>query len=78
MPASEFAEWRVFMHAEPFGDARADYRHWVACDTLAQVNGNPPRPIGDYLPPTVWPDQKVANVKSSDQLRKELQQEYGS
>lgn len=77
MSAFELAEWRAFMHAEPFGDARADFRHWVACDMLAQVNGNPARPMRDYLPPTLWPDLQHNTESTGTDLRQQLEQEYG-
>ena len=55
MPAAEWAEWRVFMQAEPIGEQRADLRHAIAVDVLAQVNGNKPRNLQDYMPPSGWP-----------------------
>jgi Protein of unknown function (DUF4035) len=58
MPASEWAEWRIFMRLEPIGETRSDIRHAIAIDVLAQVNGNKPRDLKDYMPQSHWPDQK--------------------
>lgn len=57
MPASELAEWRVFLEREAHGEARADWRAAMQANVLAKVNGNKRSQITDYLPKSSWPDE---------------------